>query len=224
MQSDMPKQYLRIAGATVLEHSVRALLAEPRIAGIVVALREGDPWAPGLPLLRDPRVHCVPGGAERSDSVLAGLQALHTQAEAADWVLVHDAARPCLGLEALSELLDQVLRTGCGGVLAQPVADTVKRADAQGRVQQTVDRRQLWLAQTPQMFRLGELRDALLAARTRGLAVTDEASAMEMAGHPVQLLSAARSNIKLTTPDDLAWAQWYLERQLRRSPLTDEAE
>lgn len=210
MGSVVPKQYLRIGSVTVLEHSLRALLAEPRIGAVVVALREDDPWSADVPVLRDPRIRCVGGGAERSDSVLCGLRACLAQGDPADWVLVHDAARPCLDRASLAALIDCVLKSGCGAVLAQPVADTVKRTDADGRVLATVERDGLWLAQTPQMFRLGELHDALESAAARGQRVTDEASAMELAGLPVQLLPGPRGNIKLTTPEDVRWAQWQL--------------
>jgi 2-C-methyl-D-erythritol 4-phosphate cytidylyltransferase len=223
MGSALPKQYLRIGGVTVLEHSLRALLAEPRIGAVVVALRADDPWSADVPVLRDPRIHCVAGGAERSDSVLCGLRACLAQGDPADWVLVHDAARPCLDRASLAALIDRVLESACGAVLAQPVADTVKRTDADGRVLATVEREGLWLAQTPQMFRLGELHAALEAAAACGLRVTDEASAMELAGLPVQLLPGPRGNIKLTTPEDVRWAQWQLLQDVAGADLAPAA-
>ena len=213
MGGDLPKQYLELAGATVLEHSLRALLASDRIAGVVVALNSQDERAAQLSVMNDPRIHTTEGGEQRSDSVLAGLDALAPVAGESDWVLVHDAARPCLSLADLETLIDRVLGDGVGGILAEPVVDTVKLADANGLVQRTLDRDSLWRAQTPQMFRLDALRNALQAAREQGKAVTDEASAMELAGEPVQLVAASSRNLKVTVPADLDLAAMYLERE-----------
>ncbi len=208
MGSDIPKQYLRFDDITLLEHSVRALQRDPRIVSVTVALHPGDRFADELTLFQQPGVQRVTGGAQRADSVLAALRAV--PGEATDWVLVHDAARPGLPEKDLKLLLDSVLETGVGGLLAEPIVDTVKQADAQGRVAATLDRSLLWRAQTPQMFRLGQLIEALQEALHKGLPVTDEASAMEFAGHPVQLLPGSPANFKVTAPDDLALAAWYL--------------
>lgn len=213
MGAELPKQYLEVAGATILEHSLSALLACERLSAVVVALHPRDTRASQLALLADPRVQRVSGGEQRSDSVLAALEALLAQTDARDWVLVHDAARPCLQLAEISSLIERVLATGTGGVLAQPIVDTVKLAGEDALVSATLDRNRLWCAQTPQMFRLGELRDALVAAKRQGLAVTDEASAMELAGLPVQLVPGSPRNLKVTLPADLRLAAWYLEEQ-----------
>jgi 2-C-methyl-D-erythritol 4-phosphate cytidylyltransferase len=212
MGGDRPKQYVELAGATLLEHSLRSLLASPKIAGVMVALHPDDRWAGQLAVLEDPRVHTTTGGADRSDSVLAALIALASLALDADWVLVHDAARPCLSLVDLEKLIETVIDSGVGGILAEPVVDTVKMSDGHGRVQQTLDRELLWRAQTPQMFPLGALLGAMEAARDQGLAVTDEASAMEMAEQPVQLVASSSRNLKVTVPADLELAAWYLSR------------
>jgi 2-C-methyl-D-erythritol 4-phosphate cytidylyltransferase len=212
MGGDLPKQYQVLAGATMLEHSLGALLACPDITTVAVALHPEDCWADTLDLLRDPRVQCVIGGAQRSDSVLAGLAALAGQAGPEDWVLVHDAARPCVQPGDITHLIDTVRTSGSGGLLAEPIVDTVKEAREDGTVAGTLDRSRLWRAQTPQMFRLQALRDALLAARSKGVAVTDEASAMEAAGHPVQLVPGSPGNLKVTVPADLDLAAWYLGR------------
>ena len=217
MGSEVPKQYLQVAGATLLEHSLRALLACDDIVAVAVALNPRDERAGSLPLLQDPRILCVEGGAERSDSVMAGLDGLETRAATDDWVLVHDAARPCLPGADLQGLIEQVCSEGVGGILAQPITDTVKQAGAEGRVARTLDRSLLWRAQTPQMFRLDELREALLDASRQGLAVTDEASAMELAGYPVQLVPGSPSNLKVTLPADLKLAGWYLDQQAGRT-------
>lgn len=210
MGSEVPKQYLEIAGASLLEHSLGALLACDQIEAVAVALHPQDTQAATVALLANPRVLPVSGGAQRADSVLAGLTALEQQASPDDWVLVHDAARPCLGQEELSRLIEQVQGSGVGGLLAEPITDTVKQAGADARVRQTLDRDSLWRAQTPQMFRLGELHDALARALHEGQAVTDEASAMEMAGYPVQLVRGSPRNLKVTHPADLELAAWYL--------------
>jgi 2-C-methyl-D-erythritol 4-phosphate cytidylyltransferase len=213
MGAEVPKQYLEVAGATILEHSLSALLSCERLSAVVVALHPQDTRASQLALLADPRVQRVNGGEQRSDSVLAALEALLARTVPEDWVLVHDAARPCLQLAEISRLIDRVLATGTGGVLAQPIVDTVKLAGEDALVAATLDRNTLWCAQTPQMFRLGELRDALLAAKRQGLPVTDEASAMELAGLPVQLVPGSPRNLKVTLPADLRLAAWYLEEQ-----------
>ncbi|MEP0201709.1 MAG: 2-C-methyl-D-erythritol 4-phosphate cytidylyltransferase [Halioglobus sp.] len=207
-----PKQYLSILGCTLLEHSLRPLLASPALDKIVVVLQPDDPYVDALPLLRDERVLRAPGGNQRSDSVLNGLALLQDMASQDDWVLVHDAARPCVKPQDLDRLLSAVLDSGVGGLLAEPVRDTVKRADQQAQVTGTLDRNGLWRAQTPQMFRLGQLAQALNKARQDRCAVTDEAMAMEQAGYPVQLVEGSPTNIKVTVPDDLALAQFYLSR------------
>lgn len=213
MGGDLPKQYIEVAGATIFEHSLRALLACPQLGAVVVALHPQDSRAAELQLLDDARVQRVVGGDQRSDSVVAGLEALAQRAAADDWVLVHDAARPCLQLEDSQRLIARVTDNGIGGILAEPVVDTLKRAGADGLVAATLDRKSLWRAQTPQMFRLGELREALEQAAGQGLAVTDEASAMEMAGYPVQLVAGSPRNLKVTVPADLQLATWYLQAQ-----------
>jgi len=215
MGAPVPKQYLEVAGATVLEHSLRSLLACGRISGLVVALGPDDELGRALPALRDPRVQVVAGGARRSDSVLAGLESLAGRADPGDWVLVHDAARPCLETADVVHLIERVSSTGTGALLAEPIADTVKQAGPDGLVLRTLDRATLWRAQTPQAFRLGLLRDAVAEATRRELAITDEASAMELAGHPVQLVPGPASNLKITLPGDLELAAFYLARQGR---------
>ena len=216
MGGERPKQYVELAGATLFEHSLRALLDSPRITGVMVALHADDRWASQLEVAGDARVHTTTGGAERSDSVLAALEALGPLAQDRDWVLVHDAARPCLPRAELEALIDAAIAAGVGGILAEPVVDTVKLSDGQGRVLKTLDRDSLWRAQTPQMFPLGQLRAALKAARDEGLAVTDEASAMELAGLPVQLVKGSSRNLKVTVPADLDLAAWYLSRDRGR--------
>lgn len=211
MGGDLPKQYMQVAGATLLEHSLRALLNCEQLAGVVVALHAGDSRAAALAVFQDPRVQTVIGAEQRSGSVLAGLDALASTAAPQDWVLVHDAARPCLQLQDIARLIAAVTASGTGGILAEPIVDTVKQTTHNALVVRTLDRATLWRAQTPQMFRLDELRRALAQVQERGLAVTDEASAMEMAGYPVQLIAASAGNLKVTVAADLPLAAWYLQ-------------
>lgn len=212
MGGKIPKQYLEIHGVTLLEHSLRSLLACQQIATVAVPLHPEDGQADRIELLHNARVRRICGGALRADSVLAGLEALSLEANDDDWVLVHDAARPCVELADIEALIGTVIAADCGGILAQPVVDTIKRAGATGRIAATVDRSTLWRAQTPQMFRLGQLREALQQGLREGLDITDEASAMELAGHEVQLIPGSPSNLKVTVPQDLALAAWYLSQ------------
>jgi 2-C-methyl-D-erythritol 4-phosphate cytidylyltransferase len=224
MGADLPKQYLEVSGATLLEHSLRALLRCRELAGIVVPLHAQDTRAASLPLLQDPRVQTVTGAAQRSGSVLAGLDALAEQAAPDDWVMVHDAARPCVQPQDIERLMEVVMCSGTGGLLAEPIVDTVKQATEHALVVRTLDRATLWRAQTPQMFRLGELRQALRQARERALVVTDEASAMELAGFAVQLIAGSPANLKVTVPADLPLAAWYLQAQAGERNPVDEAD
>jgi 2-C-methyl-D-erythritol 4-phosphate cytidylyltransferase len=216
MGSDIPKQYLSLGGRTVLEHTLDALAWHPDISGLVLVHGIDDPRAATLP----DRVQGKPllrahGGAERSDSVLSGLERLAGLASGQDWVLVHDAARPCLRREDLDRLIETLREHPVGGLLGVPVRDTMKRADGRNAVRETVNRDGLWHALTPQMFRLGPLRAALRAAQARGLPVTDEASAMELAGHTPLLVEGHGDNLKITRPEDLALAEFYLRQQER---------
>lgn len=214
MLADTPKQYLQVAGMTLLEHSLQSLLVDARIRAVSVVVKAGDTRAAQLGRLAgNPRVSLAIGGNERSESVAAGLDdLLALGADVEDWVLVHDAARPCLPQASLAALMKQVLASGRGGILAQPVPDTVKKA-VDGRIAATIDRSDLWLAQTPQMFRIGELHRALAAARREGRAVTDEASAMERSGAAVQLVPSPRRNLKVTTPEDIELVKFYLQSE-----------
>ena len=212
MAADLPKQYLPLHGSTVLEHSLSALLSCERIESVVVAVHPDDRRPADIACLSDSRVKLTHGGATRSESVLAALDTLSENASPEDWVLVHDAARPCVSPAHIEALVTAVMANNVGGILAQAVVDTVKRAGNNALVIQTLDRDALWCAQTPQMFRLGLLRGAIEGALAAGHTVTDEASAMEIAGHPIQLVAGSSSNLKITVPEDLALAEYYLCR------------
>ncbi|GGA74845.1 2-C-methyl-D-erythritol 4-phosphate cytidylyltransferase [Neiella marina] len=212
MQADCPKQYLSIEGQPVLWHSVSRLLAHPRVSQAVVAVSANDPYVGDIQWPVDKPVHVVTGGKERADSVLAGIRYAISVCRA-DWVLVHDAARPCLRAADLEQLIATSMSTNIGGILAVPVRDTMKRSD-NGAISATVDRTALWHAQTPQMFPAAELESALASALTAGATITDEASALEWAGKQPLLVEGHADNIKITHPEDLALARFYLQQEL----------
>lgn len=206
MRADRPKQYLTLAGRTILEHTLACFLDHPGLKGVVVSLAEDDPFWPELPCSREPRIHRAPGGSERADSVFnALLRLVELGAVEDDWVLVHDAARPNLARSDLDNLLAVLAEDPVGGLLAVPARNTLKRAGPDGRVRETVDRSVIWQAYTPQMFRLAPLQRALAEARVAGVAVTDEASAMEWAGQAPRLVEGRADNLKITRPEDLQW-------------------
>jgi 2-C-methyl-D-erythritol 4-phosphate cytidylyltransferase len=211
MRAGRPKQYLKLRGRSVLEHSVNVLMDAPWIEGVVIVLTPGDEDFAKLALGRHWKIHTATGGAKRADSVLSGLRRVAELAKDENpYVLVHDAARPCLQRHELERLRDEA--TGeHGGLLAIPVADTVKRAEGT-HAAATVNRRELWRAQTPQLFRLDLLRLALEDCIARGVDTTDEASAMEGAGRRPRLVHGSESNLKVTVPDDLALAEFWLQR------------
>ena len=209
---EVPKQYLQAQGAPLLAHALDALLAEPRVAGAIVAISEADAWWPGWTMRAGKPVHTCRGGDERADSVLAALLALEDMGVPDPWVAVHDAARPNLDATDLSRLLDIALASDDGAILAAPVRDTLKRAD-DARIAATELRDGLWRAFTPQVFPLGRLRAALEACRARGDMPTDEAMAMELAGAKPRLVEGREDNIKVTTPADLALVDFLLARR-----------
>jgi 2-C-methyl-D-erythritol 4-phosphate cytidylyltransferase len=210
---ELPKQYMPVAGRTVIEWSLAPFLADPRCLEIVVAIAATDARFARLPVAGQAKVRAVAGGAQRADSVLAGLESL--QAPADEWVLVHDAARPCVSREEINALLDSAADDAVGGLLAVPLADTLKR-EADGRVHETPSRELLWRALTPQMFRLGALRAALAHARAGKRVPTDEAQALEWQGERPRLVAGSPLNLKVTTAADLALAAAILSQRGER--------
>lgn len=210
---NIPKQYLPLHGKTVIEHTLTCFLTYPRFSKIVVALREQDPHWPTLALAQHPQIMTTLGGEERCHSVLNALESLANDAAEQDWVLVHDAARPCLQHSDLDQLLSKLADHSVGGLLAVPVRDTIKKAGNNHQVIATLDRKLLWQAYTPQMFRYGLLYAALRASIHAGNLVTDEAAAIEATGAQPLLIAGRRDNIKITDASDLALAEFYLAAQ-----------
>jgi 2-C-methyl-D-erythritol 4-phosphate cytidylyltransferase len=212
MKSARPKQYLPLGDRTVLEQTIAIFSCHPSIAGIVVVVTAGDPYWAELTIETSVPLYVVAGGAERCYSVLNGLECLQQHAVDSDWVLVHDAARPCLRHSDIDKLLNELSDDEVGGILAVPVRDTMKRDDGTGRVARTEDRNGLWHALTPQMFPLGLLRKSLQQALNDDFEVTDEASAIEHSGMRPRLIEGHADNIKITRPEDLALANFFLQQ------------
>lgn len=209
MGAAIAKQYLPLVGKTIIEHTLEALLALPQLPRIYVALAADDDQFQRLPLAADPRITTVIGGAERADSVAAALDQL--LADGYDWALVHDAARPCITPSEIEALVARANALGHGAIVASRVRDTMKRAHAGSeQIAETVSRADLWHALTPQLFPARMLAEAITAAAAAGVAVTDEASAMEWRAQPVALVAGSRWNIKVTEPEDLTLAALWL--------------
>jgi 2-C-methyl-D-erythritol 4-phosphate cytidylyltransferase / 2-C-methyl-D-erythritol 2,4-cyclodiphosphate synthase len=218
--TQVPKQYAELLGRTVIEWALAPFIDDPRCSGIIVALAPHDQWWPQIAQRLPTHVATVAGGAQRSESVLNGLRALGTRADDRDWVLVHDAARPCLPVADLTALLRHLRDEEIGGLLAAPGADTLKFGPAGGAtvVDRTVDRTGLWRALTPQMFRFGVLRKALEAAHDAGRTPTDESQALEWVGARPVLVTGSAENLKVTTAQDLVVAAAILISAGRAAP------
>ncbi len=213
MDVEVPKQYLKINGKTILEHTLEKFCQHPLIDGIIIVIADNDIYWSKLTLASHPKIKQAAGGIERCDSVLNGLQELSFMAEPEDWVLVHDAARPCVRKEDIDHLIKVVADHTVGGILALPVRDTMKRGNEESSILTTVDRKDLWHALTPQMFRLSALQAALSECRSNNKVVTDEAQAIEICGNHPLLIEGHPDNIKVTHNYDLALAELYLQQQ-----------
>ncbi len=207
------KQYLPICGKAVLVHAIRAFQFHPLITSITVILAEDDQWFEAAVGSLSASVKTVTGGDTRAKSVRNGLRFIADNYSDSDWVLVHDAARPCLMPVSLDRLLEQGLQSTDGAILAMPVGDTLKRAGDASEIIATVDRSGLWTAQTPQLFRVGALAKAIDVAQREGCELTDEASAMEFVGVRPLLVMGSAGNIKITYPIDLSIAEALLKRK-----------
>lgn len=214
MRSNIPKQYLELNGRPVLEHTVNALLQNDYITGLVIALQHDDGYWSDVKIASNKPVLRAEGGQERADSVLNALEALvnYQQFTEDDWVMVHDAVRPCLSQVDINNLVAAV-ESDSGGLLALPVRDTMKRQNQNNAVDKTIERDRLWHALTPQYFPALHLKSALEHARANRLMVTDDSSAMEFAGYSPVLVTGQEDNIKITRPDDLRLASLFLDAQ-----------
>jgi 2-C-methyl-D-erythritol 4-phosphate cytidylyltransferase len=208
MAGEQPKQYLPLLGRPVIEWSLEPFFRRHDVARIVVVLPANDVTFDSLSSARDPRIHIVTGGSDRAASVQAGLSRL--DAHDTDWVLVHDAARPCLHAADLEKLIAEIADHEVGGLLAAPVAETLKSADASNQVAATLPRENVWRAMTPQMFRFGLLRRALNDSLSN---ITDESMAIERFGLKPRLIAGRADNIKITVPEDLAFAEFVLRQR-----------
>ncbi|MCO6554548.1 MAG: 2-C-methyl-D-erythritol 4-phosphate cytidylyltransferase [Gilliamella sp.] len=212
MNSQIPKQYLKVGSKTVLEHTLNKLLTHPQIAQVIVVISSEDNIFNTLSIAQHDKIKVALGGKTRADSVLAGLKLLNDE----QWALVHDAARPCVTHCDITRLIETVATKKQGGILATRVSDTIKRACQNNDtiIDYSEDRTYLWGAATPQLFNAGELKSCLQQALNDHVAITDEASAIEYCGgHPL-LIECRGDNIKITRPEDLALATFYLTKQI----------
>ena len=213
MLAACPKQYLEINDQSILTHTVNRLLSHPRVAKIIIAVSDEDAYFGHTELVDNINVIRVSGGKERVDSVLNGLHAI--DGETNPWVLVHDAARPCVTHSDIDKIIEQCIENDCGGLLAAQVVDTIKQHSKtrSNMVGSTIDRSNLWHAFTPQMYKTAELKKAIEQALENNLEITDESSAIELSGLPSLLVLGRRDNIKITRPEDIALATFYLAQQ-----------
>ncbi|MEE8321399.1 MAG: 2-C-methyl-D-erythritol 4-phosphate cytidylyltransferase [Gammaproteobacteria bacterium] len=211
MDSNIPKQYFCINGKPILEYTLERFCNHSKIDGVVAVIADNDSYWSSLSISGHKKIQIAPGGQERCHSVLNGLRFLSSFAQADDWVLVHDAARPCLRSEDIDHLIEELSSHPVGGVLAVPVRDTMKRAGNNNEIIETVERSRLWHALTPQMFRLAALTQAIEQQLERGHNVTDEAMAIELSGAMPVLVQGHADNIKVTQMGDVLLAEMYLK-------------
>ena len=211
--SSIPKQYLEVAGKSILEHAISAFISNTRIAGITIALNSQDDHFDALDIKTSSgKIHSVIGGVTRAHSVLNALGSIEAQLDKDDFVLVHDAARPCLAMSDLDQLINICIQHEVGGIIGSPVSDTIKQVDNSSIVN-TLDRDNIWRAYTPQMFKLGVLRSAIQNALANNVSITDEASAIEHAGYKPCMVEGDSRNIKVTTAEDISLVEMFLQRE-----------
>ena len=213
MNSDIPKQYLHLDnGITILDQCLKTFLSIESISGFVVALANKDTrFESSLFAKHSKLIAIASGGKERFHSVLNALNSLNETAQPNDWVLVHDSVRPCIKKSDIEKLIREVSNDSVGGLLATSAIDTVKEKNASGSIS-TIDRKQLYMAQTPQMFRFGILKEAIESAIKLGSKITDESEAIEKLGHSIKIINGSSSNIKITTKDDIELANYFLKK------------
>lgn len=205
--ADIPKQYLTILDKTIIEHSIAPFLAHPDIKKVIVSIAKNDQWFKTLSVAQHPKLTIVEGGKERVDSVLNALRTLSNN----DYILVHDAARPCLQTSDIDKLISHARTTKTGAMLACRVRDTMKRTNQNNQIKHTVERQNLWHALTPQMFNNQLLITAISNIDEQHL-ITDEASAIELAGGSVTIIEGRSDNLKVTQSEDLLLAEFYLSK------------
>ncbi len=213
LAAEVPKPYVPIDGRPLISYSLDCFLSYPPCVGIVVVIAEDDERWSLLPYADMANVYCVRGGKERYDSVLHGLQFLRDKVNADSWVMVHDAARPCITPALLDRLLQTLQNDAVGGLLGIPVTDTVKRIDNNHNVVSTIDREDLCLAQTPQLYRYDVLSNAMTSALEAGVAITDSSMAVAQAGYPCTVVEGDVRNLKVTVPADIALATYYIRER-----------
>ena len=213
MGMDTPKQYLKLCGKCILEYTLELFCMHEKIEGVIVVLAENDTYWETLPAASNKKIQTTIGGVERCHSVQNGLKMLKDIASPDDWVMVHDAARPCLHIDDIDKLIQTMNAQSIGGILAIPVRDTMKRTGTINEVTETVSREGLWHALTPQMFQLSMLDSALEMAISNNVLVTDEAQAIEMTGERPVLVEGHPDNIKITHQSDLPLAELFLSRR-----------
>ena len=213
MGSSTPKQYLRLEnGLTIIDQCLKTLLEIKLISGFVVALSSTDSFFQSSHFYNHSKILAIAeGGKERFNSVLSALNSLNKIAQPNDWVLVHDSVRPCIKKSDIEKLIREVSNDSIGGILATSAIDTVKEKNASGSIK-TIDRKKLYMAQTPQMFRFGILKEAIESAIKMGGKITDESEAIEKLGHSVKIIGGSSSNIKITTKDDIDLANYFLKK------------
>ena len=213
MGSSTPKQYLRLEnGLTIIDQCLKTLLEIKLISGFVVALSSTDSFFQSSHFYNHSKILAIAeGGKERFNSVLSALNSLNKTAQPNDWVLVHDSVRPCIKKSDIEKLIREVSNDSIGGILATSAIDTVKEKNASGSIK-TIDRKKLYMAQTPQMFRFGILKEAIESAIKMGGKITDESEAIEKLGHSVKIIGGSSSNIKITTKDDIDLANYFLKK------------
>ena len=213
MESTTPKQYLRLEnGLTIIDQCLKTILEINSISGFVVALSNTDSFFKSSSFFNHSKIIAIAeGGIERFNSVLNALNSLNETAQPNDWILVHDSVRPCVKKSDIEMLIREASKDSIGGILATNATDTVKEKNASGSIS-TIDRNKLYMAQTPQMFRFGILKEAIENAIKLGSEITDESEAIENLGHPIKIISGSSSNIKITTKDDIDLANYFLKK------------
>lgn len=212
---EKPKQYLPLAGKTVLETTLERLLQLDQIEGVVVAIAASDIHWQKTSLVNHPRVYICLGAGERRDSVLNALKLVDNYSEnnQQTWVLVHEALRPCVSLEKMEALISLCTLEGAGGILAVPHKESIKRVNSRGEIACSEDASKFWMARSPQLFNLNKLRAALEFCKDKGYSTIDEAAAIEKVGGRVKIVPDRRDNIRITSEDDLPLAEFIVQQQ-----------